>query len=93
LISLASGAPATQCIALVSPDAYANPPSSYPIVAISYLLANSANNGTDLNAMRNLMWAPFNTTIISRVGSIGPGTGASFVNAGFTQSQLSGCIN
>jgi phosphate transport system substrate-binding protein len=91
--SPALGAPSTQCIALVNPASYASPSAGYPIVTLSYLLANSANNGSDLAATRGLMWAAFNPTITANVVYIGPGTGLSFLNTNFTQSQISGCLN
>ncbi|WP_158241439.1 substrate-binding domain-containing protein [Dyella sp. AD56] len=87
-----SGAPSTQCIALVDPSAYANPSSGYPIVAVSYLLANSANNGSDKTAVQNLMWAPYNSTITGSVKTIGKATGLSFLSTSFTQTQVQGCV-
>jgi len=87
-----SGAPSTQCIALVDPSAYANPSSGYPIVAVSYLLANSANNGSDKGAVQNLIWAPYNSTITGSVKTIGAATGLSFLSTGFTQSAVQGCV-
>jgi phosphate transport system substrate-binding protein len=87
-----SGAPATQCIALVDPSAYANPSSGYPIVAVSYLLANSANNGSDKTAVQNLLWAPYNSTITGSVKTIGAATGLSFLSTSFTQSAVQGCV-
>jgi phosphate transport system substrate-binding protein len=87
-----SGAPSTQCIALVDPSAYANPSSGYPIISVSYLLANSANNGVDASAVRNLMWAPYNSAITRSVVTIGAATGLSYLSTGFTQTQVQGCV-
>jgi phosphate transport system substrate-binding protein len=91
-----SGAPATQCIALVKPTAYATPASGYPIIAVSYLLANSNHNGTDTANVRKLIGAPYNSAITGSTSltSIGPGTGLSFLNTGsiFSQTQIDGCI-
>lgn len=92
LTTAISGAPSTQCIALVDPSAYANPSSGYPIVAVSYLLANSNNNGSDLAAVKNLMWAPYNSTVTSSVSTIGPGTGLSFLSTSFTEAGVKGCL-
>ncbi|WP_243042257.1 substrate-binding domain-containing protein [Dyella sedimenti] len=91
LSTLVSGAPTSQCIALVDPDSYANP-AGYPIVAVSYFLANSAHNGADTTAVQNLMWAPYDSNIIPNVFAIGGGTGLSFLNAGLTQGAVQGCI-
>ncbi|ULU23260.1 substrate-binding domain-containing protein [Dyella terrae] len=92
IMSAISGAPSTQCIALVDPSSYAKPVSGYPIVAVSYLLANSANNGSDQTAVQNLMWAPYNSTITSNTTQIGSGTGLSFLSTSFTQSAVQGCV-
>ncbi len=92
VIAAIANAPATQCIALVDPSAYANPSSGYPIVAVSYLLANSANNGSDTTAVKNLMWAPYNSAITSQVSTIGQFTGLSFLSTSLTQTQVQGCV-
>lgn len=96
--------PTTQCIALVKPSLYAKPavpggivPStSYPIVAISYLLANSeGNTSTDLMAIRGLLTAPYTSSITSQVTTVGPGTGLAFLTLGsnaFTTNQIRGCL-
>jgi phosphate transport system substrate-binding protein len=102
LSSMSGTSPSSQCIALVKPDAYATQPAgSYPIVAISYFLGNSASNGSDTAAVRNLLWAPYNTAITTNAGlpggavqTIGPKTGLSFLsNATASQSVINGCIN
>ncbi|MFC4761680.1 substrate-binding domain-containing protein [Dyella koreensis] len=88
-----SGAPSTQCIALVKPNAYATQPSgSYPIVAVSYLLGNTNNNGGDTANVRKLLGAPYNATITAATTTIGDGQGLAFLNTSFTQSQIDGCI-
>jgi phosphate transport system substrate-binding protein len=92
LSTLVTGAPTTQCIALVDPSSYAAPTSGYPIVAVSYFLANSAHNGADTSAVQNLLWAPYNSTITNNVFTIGSGTGLSFLNAGLSQSAVTGCV-
>jgi phosphate transport system substrate-binding protein len=99
VLSAISGAPSNQCIALVKPDAYATQPAgTYPIVAVSYFLANSANNGSDRSAVQNLMWAPYNPTITHNAGTtgpvstVGPNTGLSFLSTSFTQTQVQGCV-
>lgn len=88
-------APTTSCIALMKPQAYANPQNNqYPIVSIAYFLANSNGNGTDAASLRNLLWAPYNTSITRNVGltSIGPGTGLAFLATTFTPWQIASCI-
>ncbi|MFC3653155.1 substrate-binding domain-containing protein [Dyella humi] len=95
--------PTTSCIALVKPALYAKPGVSggvvptgtYPIVAISYLLANAEGNGADLLHMKRLLIAPYGFNFTSRVTTIGPGTGLAFLTLGtnaFTISQVSGCL-
>jgi phosphate transport system substrate-binding protein len=102
LASMSGTSPTSTCIALVKPDAYATQPAgTYPIVAISYFLANSANNGSDLTAVRNLMWAPYNTAITANAGTpgapvqtVGPFTGLSFLNnTTANQTKLNACMN
>jgi len=91
-----SGAPSTSCIALVKPDAYAKGgfAGNYPIAAVSYLLANSNNNGADTASVRSLIWAPYDSSITTDINltSIGPFTGFSFLNTSFTQANVTGCI-
>lgn len=88
-----AGAPATSCIALVKPDAYATQPAgSYPIVAVSYLLGSSQGNGADAASVRKLLGAPYNSSIIAGVNTIGNGTGLAFLNAPITQTQIDGCV-
>lgn len=100
-------APPTQCIALVPPASYAVagskggllPTSSYPIVAISYLLGNAqSNEPIDLVATQNLVNAPYNATVKSLVspGLIGPGTGLAFLNLGtgaFSPTAPGACLH
>jgi|AraplaDrversion2_2_1032049.scaffolds.fasta_scaffold07041_3 phosphate transport system substrate-binding protein len=91
-----AGAPSTSCIALVKPDAYATPAAGYPIVAVSYLLGNSANNGADAASVRALIGAPYNSSIVAATGTIGAGTGLAFLDVSatsITQTQINGCIN
>ncbi|GLQ91480.1 substrate-binding domain-containing protein [Dyella acidisoli] len=94
--------PTTSCIALVKPALYARPnvpggivpTGTYPIVAISYLLGNNNDNGTDLTNTRNLLTFPY-TVSHSSVTTIGPGTGLAFLTLGtgaFTTAQVSGCL-
>jgi phosphate transport system substrate-binding protein len=95
IVSPISPAPSTQCIALVKPSAYATQPStSYPIVAVSYLLGNSNGNGTDAANVRKLLGAPYNAAITGNVNltTIGAGTGLAFLNTSFTQTQINGCV-
>lgn len=89
-----TGAPTTQCIALVKPETYATQPAGrYPIVAISYLLGNSQGNGTqDAPNVRNLLAAPYNSTIQAQATKIGAGQGLAFLNAPFTAAQIGACV-
>lgn len=92
LTTVISGAPNNQCIALVDPSAYAAPTSGYPIVAVSYLLANSNNNGADTTAVKNLLWAPYNAAVKANVNTVGPTTGFAFLSTSLTQAQVQGCV-
>lgn len=96
--------PATKCIALIPPADYAGtssirgsflPPGVYPIVAISYLLGNTAGNNQDIASTQELLIAPYNTTIKSHVTTIGQGTGFAFLNlaaGSFTPTQPATCL-
>ncbi|WP_250634404.1 substrate-binding domain-containing protein [Pinirhizobacter soli] len=88
----------TQCIGIVNPEDYAEPASGYPIVAVSYLLGNSAANGLDVNQVRGVLFSPYNSAVTSQVFDIGSGTGLSFLSInGATpaqiQTKINGCIN
>lgn len=102
-LSAISNAPATKCIALIPPADYAVPGSrggivpstSYPIVAISYLMGNTDGNGTDLAATQGLLASPYDSTVQSSVTTIGGTTGLAFLSpasGAFTGSQVSGCL-
>lgn len=84
----------TACIALVRPSAYANPSTGYPIVSISYLMANSNGNGVDAVNVSLLLGAPYNSAIIGNTNlhTIGAGTGLAFLGAPFSQPQFAACI-
>jgi phosphate transport system substrate-binding protein len=100
-ITAISGAPSTDCIALIPPADYVVPGSgilptgTYPIVTVSYLLGNANGNGTDLAAVRGLLASPYNATLRSSITTIGPGTGLAFFTLGrgsFTAAQVSSCL-
>ena len=102
VVSALSSPPSTQCIALVQPSHYAAPGTivptgSYPIVAISYLLANAQGNQSgDLSFTRGLLQAPYSSTIQSSVTTIGGSTGLQFLTLGrgsFTSAQVGNCVN
>jgi phosphate transport system substrate-binding protein len=87
-----SPAPTTQCILLVTPDFYATSSSSYPIVAVSYLLGSSQGNGVDLPITQSLLATPY-TTDQSKVTTIGVGTGLAFLaGTGISYSSVSTCV-
>ena len=102
-ISGVTNPPPTSCIALVKPALYAKPGTpgglvptgTYPIVAVSYLLGNSAGNGSDLTNTQNLLAFPYTVTQ-SSVTTIGPGTGLAFLTStgstALTTSQIKGCL-
>jgi ABC-type phosphate transport system substrate-binding protein len=96
--TLAASGLSTQCIGIVNPEDYASPASGYPIVAVSYLLANSAANGLDVAHVRGVLFAPYNSTVKAQVNTIGASTGLSFLSInGATsaqiQTKINGCVN
>lgn len=95
VVQAISPAPATQCVALVKPSSYAiQGRGFYPIVAISYLLGNSNNNGADLAAVKGLLSAPYNASITGNksITTIGANTGLAFLTSGFTTTQVAACL-
>lgn len=93
----------TECIKMVNPMRYAlannfvgsiNPAGNYPIIAVSYLLGNTVGNGTDLASTQALMNAPYNTTIQSKVTTMGSTTGLQFLNvsAAFSATAPGACL-
>ncbi len=88
----------TQCIGIVNPEDYAKPAAGYPIVAVSYLLANSANNGSDAAHVEGVLFSPYNTSVTNNVDTIGADTGLSYltingVTTAQIQSKINGCVN
>jgi phosphate transport system substrate-binding protein len=86
--------PATsKCLSIVNPEDYATTVSGYPIVAVSYLLANSAGNGSDLANVRGFMATPYDTTLRSSVDTIGSDTGLSYVSGtDLGASKVNACV-
>lgn len=96
VLSAISPVPATSCIALVDPDAYADPSTGYPIMAVSYLLGNAKGNGTDLANTQSLLGAPYNSAITGSrsLTQFGTNTGLELLNTGtsITTSTVSACL-
>ncbi len=74
------------------------PAAGYPILAVSYLLGNSANNGADTTHVRGVLFSPYNTAVTDNVTTIGADTGLSYLTInGMTTAQIknkiNGCIN
>lgn len=94
-----SGAPSNSCVELVDPSTYANPSSGYPIIAISYLLGNAAGNpSADLTNIRNLIGAPYNSTITGSASltQFGTGKGLALLNVSGTvlsTGTVNSCVN
>jgi phosphate transport system substrate-binding protein len=88
--------PSTSCIALVTPDSYAEPASGYSIMAVSYLLGNTEGNGTDLANTQALLGAPYNATITGSrtLTQFGVNTGLELLNTGtsITPATVSACL-
>jgi phosphate transport system substrate-binding protein len=95
----------SKCIVLVPPADYAIagsrggivPSTSYPIVAISYLLANAQGTESgDLTNTQNLVNAPYNSSITGSVTTIGAGTGLAFLtvsSSAFSSTAPGTCVN
>lgn len=92
---LSSLALTNQCVAMVDPSTYADPAAGYPILAISYLLANAQTNGADTAAVRSLLFSPYNTTL--RPPSHVNNGYAWLSNTGLAsptiQSKIASCVN
>lgn len=89
-----SPAPATsQCVAIVDPANYAVPATGYPIVAVSYFLANAKGNGADQAHIKSLLLAPYNSAIQAATTRIGSGHGLSFLSSSaINQTFVDRCV-
>lgn len=77
------------CLSVVNPSAYASPASGYPVVAVSYLLANQKGNSTNLNSLRSFLAFTYTHAGVTKIGA---GTGLSFIgNAGITTLKINSC--
>ncbi|BDU23178.1 substrate-binding domain-containing protein [Dyella sp. GSA-30] len=66
------------CLGIVDPNTYAIQPSTrYPIVAVTYLIANQKGNSTDLTALRSFMIYAQNHAIVEPGFAQLTGTGIS----------------
>jgi ABC-type phosphate transport system substrate-binding protein len=81
------------CLVVANPADYANPSSGYPIVAVSYLMGYQKGN-PNYSKIRNLVKAPFTSSIKKVTTTVGAGTGFAFLDSGDapTYSQRTGCI-
>ncbi|WP_426287728.1 substrate-binding domain-containing protein [Luteibacter sp. E-22] len=84
---------APRCLLLVDPAAYANITSRYPIMGVSYLLANYQGNGADVAAVRGLIGSAYGDH--SNVDTVGPNTGYAFLFGGplLNQDAVDACVN
>jgi ABC-type phosphate transport system substrate-binding protein len=89
----------SKCINIVNPVTYANVITRYPIMAVSYLIANFKGNGPDVAAVRSLISSGYGevnpiTHLITHPGvsTIGAGTGFAFI-APNTPIEPAACIN
>lgn len=92
------------CVAVVDPSSYANPVSGYPILSVSYMLANGQNNGSRAGGVRGLLFSPYNKVTRPSVTEIGRvGTGYAWLSDAVVldsndaetgiQARLNSCIN
>jgi len=79
------------CMNLVEPSTYATSTTRYPIVAVSYLVANNTGNGADTAAVQGLIGSAYGSH--TGVTTIGTGTGYAFATVTPTVSaKVSTCI-
>jgi ABC-type phosphate transport system substrate-binding protein len=79
------------CMRLVSPDSYAAPTSGYPIVAVTYLMANQKGNSTNLATLQSFLSNPYSLTHPG-VTTVGANTGFAFLGGtGITSRVITGC--
>jgi hypothetical protein len=85
----------TGCMLLVDPAGYANITSRYPIMAVSYLIANNkGNTSTDVGAVRGLIGSAYADHTTDGVTTIGANTGYSFLSStALTQAKVDSCVN
>ncbi len=84
--------PNPNCMWLVDPTTYSNPSGQYPIMAISYLLANNTGNGADANNIARLLTALAVPTLQTAENGIG-NNGASPTGFAFLQLTDAGFNN
>jgi phosphate transport system substrate-binding protein len=76
----------TKCMNIVNPTTYANVTTRYPIMAVSYLIANTKGNGTDAANVAGLIASAYGSTSVGGVvthpgvTTIGNDTSATPVN-------------
>ena len=85
----------TGCMLLVDPAGYANITSRYPIMAVSYLIANNkGNTSTDVGAVRGLIGSAYADHTTDGVTTIGANTGYAFLSStALTQAKVDSCVN
>jgi ABC-type phosphate transport system substrate-binding protein len=78
----------TGCLRIADPSKFATSSTKYPIMAVSYLLANSTGNGTKRDAVRALMKAPYTYSYRSHATTDDTG----FDNVSSQSTAVNGCI-
>lgn len=73
------------CLGIVDPSTYAVQVGNYPIVAVTYLIANQKGNSTDLTALRSFMAFPQNHAVTA------PGF-AQLTGTGITAAKALACL-
>lgn len=77
------------CMFVTNPNNYALVAGRYPIMAVSYLIANNKGNGTDVTAVRGLVGSVYSRA----AGTVLP-QGYAFVNPGAAVTgKVATCIN
>lgn len=89
---------ANGCFALVAPNSYAIPSTGYPIVAVSYLIGNAANNGSTKPQVRQLLAAAYDPAVRAATQTIGnadlpTGLGFLTLSGADASTMANSCIN
>jgi phosphate transport system substrate-binding protein len=94
LAALASVPGQASCMSIVNPNSYSSGVAAgagYPIIAVTYLMANSRGNSTNVTALRSFLLNPYGSH--TGVTTVGANTGFAFIsNAGVTNARVNACI-
>lgn len=81
-----------ECLLLVNPTTYSNPMSGYSIIAVTYLLGYYAGNGSNTQAVSDLLSSTYNDVVKNAAKQIAPSNGYAFLVADPT-ATIKSCVN